>query len=126
MHKPQGHNSLSPYIIVGNAQALLDFLQAVFDAKPFFVHRDEVGEPNHVEIRIEDSVLMIGQMPGAVSQAHLHVYVPDVDATFAKAVAAGGAVAQEVMEKGDGDRRGGVADSTGTTWWFATQKEPRG
>jgi PhnB protein len=126
MYKPEGYNSLSPYIIVGDAQALLDFLKAVFDAEPFFVHRDDGGEMSHIEIRIDDTVLMIGQMPGAESEAHVHVYVRDVDDAFARARAAGGTVVQEPVRKQDADRRGGIADPTGTVWWLSTQQEPRG
>jgi PhnB protein len=67
---------------------------------------------------------MCGQYPG-VPPAHVHVYVPDVDAAFARALDAGGTVAQDIAEKGDGDRRGGVTDTTGTTWWLSTQVAAR-
>lgn len=52
---------------------------------------------------------------------HVHVYVPDVDAAFRRAIEAGGTVVQEPMEKGDGDRRGGISDPGGTIWWLSTQ-----
>ena len=120
MYKPAGHNSLSPYLIVDDAAAALAFIRAVFQAEPTFIDRDETGDMVHAEVRIDDTVLMIGQMPGG-PEAHLHVYVPDADEAFEKARAAGGVVVQEVMEKGDGDRRGGIADPTGTVWWLSTQ-----
>jgi len=56
------------------------------------------------------------------------VFLPgggEIDEVFAirfPAVAAGGTVIQEVMAKGDGDRRGGVADPNGIIWWMATQE----
>jgi uncharacterized glyoxalase superfamily protein PhnB len=56
-------------------------------------------------------------------QCHLHVYVEDVDATYRKALAAGGVPVQEPTQReGDPDRRGGVKDPAGNTWWFATQQ----
>jgi len=54
---------------------------------------------------------------------HVHIYVPDVDATFARAIKAGGIAVQEPVQKGDEDKRGGVKDVAGTTWWIATKVE---
>lgn len=124
MYKPQGHNALSPYLIVEDAEAVLDFIKAVFEAEPFLVHNNAAGDASHIEVRIDDSVLMLGQMPGARSPAHLHLYVENVDAVFTKAVNAGGRIVQEPSEKGDGDRRAGIADPSGTTWWIATAITP--
>ena len=67
---------------------------------------------------------MLGQSDGG-TPANLHLYVPHVDATYADALAAGGTAVQPPMEKGDGDRRGGVSDPQGTIWWFSTQVETR-
>ena len=122
MYKPPDHNSLSPYLIVDDAEAALVFIKAVFGADPDMIHRSPDGAMAHVEVRIDDSVLMIGQVPGADSPANLHVYVADVDDSFAKALAAGGTQVQAVASKGDGDRRGGVTDPTGTIWWLATHE----
>lgn len=122
MYKPTGFNSLSPYLIVEDLDAALAFIKAVFGAEPFFVHKRGDGTNAHVEVRIDDTVLMMGKGPGG-PRAHLHVYVPDVDATFAKAKAAGGTVMDEPADKDDGDRRGGITDPAGTTWWFATGKD---
>jgi uncharacterized glyoxalase superfamily protein PhnB len=65
---------------------------------------------------------MMGEVAGS-PPAHVHVYVPDVDATMARALAAGGKLVHEIAEQGDGDRRGGVADPNGTVWWLSTQLE---
>jgi len=124
-YKPEGYTSLSPYLIVSDAAAVIDFVKAVFGVDPIYVDRAEDGGFRHVEIVIDGSVLMLGEMPGATSAAHLHVYVPDVDAAFARARAAGGTVVQEPQRKEDVDRRGGITDESGTTWWLATQQEPR-
>ena len=53
--------------------------------------------------------------------AHVHLYVPDVEATWTRALAAGAEPVQAPEEKGDGDRRGGFRDAGGTTWWISTQ-----
>ena len=123
-YKPAGYTSVAPYLIVPDAEATLGFTAHVFGVEPIFVHRDDSGTIVHAEIRIDDTVVMCGQSPSA-TPAHLHVYVPDADAAFRRAVEAGGTVVQEVGEKGDGDRRGGVSDPGGTVWWLATQVTPR-
>ena len=116
--KPAGSPSVSPYLVVADAQASLDFIRAVFDVEPILVHRD--GERiKHAEVRIDDSIVMIGEMPGGPS-AHVHVYVPDARSTFERAIAAGANVVQPVADQEDNARRGGVQDPTGTVWWFST------
>lgn len=125
MYKPDGYTSVSPYLILDDCEAALAFIKSVFGSDPLFIFRGDGDAIAHAEVRIDDTVVMMGQMSGGPG-AHVHVYVPDVDAVFAKAVAAGGQVVQPLMEKGDGDRRGGVADPTGTTWWLSTQMQPRG
>jgi uncharacterized glyoxalase superfamily protein PhnB len=51
----------------------------------------------------------------------VHVYVPDVDDTYNRALAAGGVSVQEPVKKEDDDKRGGVMDPGGTTWWISTK-----
>ena len=53
----------------------------------------------------------------------VHVYVPDVDATYARALEAGAESVQKPVRKDDPDKRGGVQDAGGTTWWIATLME---
>jgi PhnB protein len=125
LYKPSGYTSVSPYLIVEDAQAALAFINHVFGVNPLFVHRGENGAILHAEVRIDDTVVMLGQMPGGPG-AHVHVYVPDVESAFQRAKEAGGTVVQPPMEKGDGDRRGGVADQAGTTLWISTQMKERG
>lgn len=117
-YKPDGSTTLSPYLVVDDAKASLSFIRAVFGVEPGLVHRD--GERiKHAEVRIEDSIVMIGEMPGGPN-AHVHVYVPDAEAVVEKAVAAGGTVIQPVAAQEEGARRGGVQDPSGTVWWFST------
>ena len=118
MHKPDGHTDISPYLIVDDAQAVLDFLAAVFDAPTLRIERGPDGRIEHAEARVGDGVVMMGQAPGGAG-AHVHVYVPDPEEAFARALAAGGGQVQPLERRGDGDLRGGVADGHGTTWWIA-------
>lgn len=55
--------------------------------------------------------------------APVHVYVQDVDATYQRALEAGAVSVQEPVRKDDEDKRGGVRDEGGTTWWIATRME---
>lgn len=121
-YKPHGYTSVAPYLIVADGAATLRFLESAFGAPPLRVfHRDD-GTIMHAEVRIDDTVVMFGQSDGGPA-ANVHVYVPDVDAAFERALEAGGTMVQEVTEKGDGDRRGGVRAPDGTTWWLSTQLE---
>lgn len=119
-YKPHAYTSLAPYLLVADAKATLAFLAATFGAEPLrIVHRED-GSIMHAEARVDDTVLMMGEVRES-QPSHVHVYVPDVDATFARALAAGGVEVQAPVEKGDGDRRGGVTGPNGTTWWISTQ-----
>lgn len=118
-YKPADHNSLSPYLMVEDVPAALDFIRWVFEVEPSLVIRRDDGSIAHAEVRIDDSVLMMGQMSGGPA-SHIHLYVDDVDSVFEAGERAGGVAVQTPGEKGDGDRRGGIVDPAGTTWWLAT------
>jgi uncharacterized glyoxalase superfamily protein PhnB len=123
--KPDGYNSASPYLIVDGAAATIDFLSRVFGAKEIQRFAGSSGRIMHAEVRIDDTVVMIadsadGWPPVA---SHVHVYVPDVDATYRKALSAGATSVQEPVKKEDADKRGGIKDPIGTTWWIATKVE---
>lgn len=123
MYKPTGHNAVSPYLLLADVEACLAFVEAVFGSETIFLARRPDGSIMHAEVRIDDSVVMMGQSADG-PDSHLHVYVSDVDAAFERAKAAGGRVVQEPAEKGDGDRRGGVTDPAGTTWWLSSVVDP--
>ena len=124
MYKPQEYNSVSPYLIVEDAQQVIDFLHAVFEAIDLRRFNMPDGSIMHAEVRIDDTVIMMGQT-GAnwpAETAHIHVYVSDVDAAYKRALDAGGISVQEPVQKeGDPDKRGGVKGPGGNTWWISTQ-----
>ncbi|MEJ5976125.1 VOC family protein [Novosphingobium sp. PS1R-30] len=124
--KPDGYPALSPYVILHDPEATLAFAGAVFDGARLRRIEDETGRIRHAEIRVGEVVLMIG---GALADwpaqdAHLHLYVPDVDATYARALELGAQAVQAPEQKDDADRRGGFRDPGGLTWWVATQVDP--
>ena len=88
--KPDGYTSVAPYLVVDGAQRTIDFLTVVFDAQPLRMH-PMGGRLGHAEVRIDDTVLMLADgMDGWPPVAsHVHLYVPDVDATWVRALAAG-------------------------------------
>ncbi|CAN5627465.1 VOC family protein [soil metagenome] len=124
--KPPGYSTVSPYLVTTNAQKVIDFLKEVFDAQELRRYDMPDGSIMHAEVRIDDTVIMIGdsgeEWPAIPSV--LHVYVDDVDASYQCALAAGADSIQEPSHKGnDPDRRGGVKDPSGNSWYLATPVE---
>ena len=120
-YKPQAYTSAAPYLMIRDARAMLDFLHEVFGAEALRVMPRAEGQGiMHAEARIDDTVIMMGEVPEPES-AHIHVYVPDPKACFARALAAGASEVQPLTDSGDGDLRGGLTDPQGITWWIATQ-----
>lgn len=122
-YKPEQYTSVAPYLVVDGAQATIDFLVAVFGAQPLRMVAGDGGEIRHGEVRIDDTVLMLADAVAGwpAVPAHVHVYVPDVDATYARALAAGATPIQAPVQKDDADKRGGFRDAGGTSWWVGTQ-----
>lgn len=123
--KPNSYPSVSPYLICQDAEGLIAFLEAAFDGTLQRRFDRPDGSLKHAEVRIDDSIVMIGGGASGIASApaHIHLYVEDALATFDRAVAAGAAVVREPMQAdGDDDLRGGVHDPWGVTWWIATQR----
>jgi PhnB protein len=122
-YKPVGYTSVAPYLIVSNAGDTIKFLAAVFDGKELRKFADPAGRVVHAEVRIDDTVVMLAEGGGGFPAvpAHVHVYVSDVDAVYVRAMAHGVVSVQEPLKKDDEDRRGGIQDAGGTTWWIATK-----
>lgn len=123
-YKPDDYNSVSPYLIVEGAQKLIDLLRQVFNAteKRRYIRPD--GKIMHVEVKVDDSIIMMSDATESYppQKIMLHVYVPDVDATFRRAIAAGCELIEEPVQKtGDVDRRGSFYDFAGNYWSVATQ-----
>ena len=122
---PDGYHTVTPYLIVPDVEGQIDFLKNAFDAAERSIARDGAGRIMHAEVSIGDSVIMMGEsneefppMP-----AMLHLYVADVDAVYAQAMAAGATSLREPTNEFYGDRSGGVQDAAGNQWWVATHVE---
>ena len=123
--KPQDYSTVSPYLIVAGADNTINFLVRVFDAVPLRRFADATERVQHAEVRIGDTVIMLadGGEDWPPFPAYAHIYVPDVDETYRRALEAGAVSVQEPIKKDDPDKRCGVTDAGGTTWWIATQVE---
>lgn len=127
-YKPAGHPDISVYMMALDAQGVMDFAADVFGAREVMTMKRPDGGIMHAEFRIGDSVVMLSQGTDQYQAfpVWLHVYVPDVEATYRKALARG---AESVMEPtmrddpDDHDRRGAFKDPAGNTWWVATKEE---
>ncbi len=91
-YKPTGYNTVSPYLIVTDADATLEFLKRIFSAVELRRFPNDDGKLMHAEVRIDDTVLMLvdeapPDWPSIAS--NVHVYVEDVDAAFRRALDAG-------------------------------------
>lgn len=124
-HKPSGYTTVSPYLIVDGAGRTIEFLVRVFGAVEVRRHPDPAGKVMHAEVRIDDSIVMLADgAPGwPPIPSYVHIYVADVDATYRRALDAGATSVQAPVKKEDADKRGGVKDAGGTTWWIATKME---
>jgi uncharacterized glyoxalase superfamily protein PhnB len=121
-YKPEGYTSVTPYLIVDGAAGTIDFLVRAFDAVELRRFPAPGGGVLHAEVRIDDTVVMLADATASWPPVptHVHVYVPDVDVSYRRALAAGATAVQEPVQKDDPDKRGGVQDAGGTTWWIAT------
>lgn len=124
-YKPENYNSVSPYLVVVDASATIAFLEQVFGAVELRRFPGTDRNIMHAEVRLDDTVLMLadGAEGWPPIPAHIHIYVPDVDATYQRALATGATSVQEPVKQEDADKRGGVKDAGGTTWWIATKVE---
>ena len=120
-----GYHTVTPYLVVADAEAQIDFLKKAFGAEETFRHKDDKGRVSHAEVRVGNSMLMIGQARDqwTPKPAMFYLYVEDVDAVYKRAVEAGGKSIHEPTNQAYGDRSGGVEDSLGNQWWVATHVE---
>jgi uncharacterized glyoxalase superfamily protein PhnB len=122
--KPAGYNSASPYFIINGAQKFIDLMKEIFGAEELRRYDQPTGRIMHAEIKIDDSVIMLGDSSEKYPPVKLvmHVYVPDVDKTFDKAIKAGCEIVEHPKEReGDTDRRATFKDFAGNLWSVGTQ-----
>jgi PhnB protein len=124
---------VTPYLIADGASAAIDFYRRAFGASEAVRLADPTGKIMHAELEVEGSTFMLAdafpdmgyRSPKSLggSPVSLYLRVADVDAFFARALAAGAAETMAVADQFDGDRRGTLTDPFGHVWLVATKKE---
>ncbi|MDB5982384.1 MAG: glyoxalase [Pseudomonas sp.] len=130
---PEGFHSLTVYLGVKDAAKAIEFYKKAFGAVENFRLDGPDGRVGHAELQIGDSRLMLADpcdqggmsSPDASGKTpfSMHLYVPDSDAQFKRAVEAGAKVEREVQDQFYGDRGGAVRDPFGHMWFISTHKE---
>jgi PhnB protein len=129
---PEGFRSLTPFLVVQDGAAAIAFYKQVFGAVEDSRLSMPDGKIAHATLTIGSSKLMLCdefdyspcRSPHSVggSTVTVHLYTEDVDATFARVVAAGAAVTMAIADTMWGDRLGTVRDPFGHCWSIATHK----
>lgn len=126
---PKGFHTVTPYLVVEDAPALIEFTRRVFGAEETY-RTVGPGGGLHAEVRIEDSMVMIGgggegrPLQGQPIPTALHLYVEHVDLAYQRAIGAGASSIGEPMDQEYGERSAGVKDASGNVWYIATAKGP--
>ena len=126
----KGFRTVTPYLVVSDVHREAEFLKAAFGAKGKIFGGLGSKGGFHSEYRIGDSVLMIGgggkgsEWQGAPVPASLHVYVPDVEAVYEKAVNAGATSLMPPTDMAYGERGAAIEDVGGNHWYVATAVGP--
>jgi PhnB protein len=118
----EGFRTITPYITVAEGDKLIEFLKRTFGAEELLRAPSTAGF--HAEVRIGDSILMIGsgeRVRGHERIGAFHVYVPDCDAAYRRAIEAGGISMGEPADRPYGERSGFVKDFAGNQWYVATR-----
>ncbi|MGH9788877.1 MAG: VOC family protein [Candidatus Acidiferrales bacterium] len=120
----EGLHSVTPYLAVREAEKLIEFVRQAFGAEGSVLGIGSQGGL-HAEFKVGDSTLMIGggkKWRGTPMPASLHLYVPDADAVYQRALEAGATSLYAPMDQPYGDREAGVQDLSGNQWFIATHK----
>ena len=122
---PEGYHTVTPTLIVNGAARLHEFLKQVFDAKVLVAIPGPNNTIAHSEVQVGNSRLMIadaGPRFSAQSSSY-YLYVPDCDAVYRRAVAAGAKSEHEPTDQFYGDRNASVIDEFGNRWSMGTHVE---
>ena len=120
----ENRHAVTPYITVQQPAELIDFLSEAFDAIEHFRATGTAGGM-HAELSIGDSIVMIGGAEHIEPKpTAIHLYVPDVDQAYERALKAGAKSLMPVEDQPYGERSGGVEDAHGNRWYIATPFVP--
>jgi PhnB protein len=118
----EGFTAITPYLY--GKPELIDFVQKAFDAQVTPSGAPRTAENLHAEIKVGGAPFMIGNgyFADPSMSAAVWIYVPDVDATYQRALKLGAKSVRDPVNERWGDRVAGVKDTSGNTWWIATNK----
>jgi PhnB protein len=122
----EGFHTVTPYITVQQAPELVEFMKRAFGAEETFRNIGSAGG-YHIEVRIGDTMVMVGgggEYKGPSMPTALHVYVPNVDSAFQRALDAGATSVMPPTDQEYGDRDSALRDPFGNEWYLATHKGP--
>ncbi len=124
----EGFLTVQPYLHARDAHNMIPFLEAALGGHTAGLHKSPDGQVLHATIEIAGATLEIDEAQGDVqpSQSYLHIYVPDTDALYAQAVAAGAEGINPPYTAPYGDRAATITDPFGNTWFLATYLGPEG
>lgn len=130
---PDGYHAVTPYLIVQGADRAIAFYAQAFGARELYRMKGPDGRVGHAELQLGDSRIMLAdehpeigaRSPVSIggSATTIHLYVDDVDATVARAAAAGARITRPVADQFYGDRSGMLQDPFGHVWSIATHRE---
>jgi len=122
---PEGFQAVTPYFVVPDGPAFMNFLARAFGAEQISVHKTPDGAIMHAEMRLGGAIIELGQANSqwAAMRLNTHVYVPDTDATYQRALDAGAKSLRPPKDEFYGDRTAGIEDPAGNFWWIATHIE---
>lgn len=122
---PEGYHTITPYLVVEDAEKLIEFIQTIFDGKLVFKMSNDDGKIGHAEMKIGDSHLMLADASDEweATKTLLHLYVENVDEIYRKALDANAVSIKEPADQPYGDRNAAVKDSFGNIWGIATHVE---
>ena len=123
--KPEGYHTVTPYLIVQGAAEFIEFSKQAFGADERDRHPTPDGKIMHAEVKIGDSIIMLSDSTSEFepTRSTIHLYVDDADATYQRALEAGGESLREPADQFYGDRSAGIKDRFGNQWWLATHVE---
>ena len=120
----EGFHTVTPYLTVEHPAELLAFTRKAFLATEVFRTTGSAGGM-HAEVKIGDSMLMIGGAPGMEQKlTAIHLYVPDVDEAYKRSLEAGATSLFAPADQPYGERSGAVQDPSGNRWYLATPFVP--
>jgi len=121
----EGFRTITPYLFAQNAARLIEFISKAFGGEETYRKERPDGAITHAEMRVGDSMLMLGEATPQFGSmpTSIYLYVTDSDSVYQRALSVGGISVFPIMTLPNGERYGGVKDPFGNIWWIATHVE---